>query len=162
MLQLSVWEWRFNAEYTKRDSRKDSQVKDAMRRTGSVVTVPREGSHKLKKRAAVVCSVCSRRIWFDPVYVTEPEEVPHPRQSWILCRECYQELLIEMRRSPIRSNLRLRIAMGLVAAERWSGAYASSLHSEASDRRWFLFIAIGFFIAMLIHLALIVLVVTIH
>ncbi len=60
-----------------------------------------------------------------------------------------------MRRSPVSSPLRLRIAMGLVAAERWPKAYRTH-RPLLSDRRWVIFIAWGFVIAMLFHLMLIV------
>lgn len=87
----------------------------------------------------------------------EPEGVPEPRRSWILCNDCYQVLLIEMRRSPVRTPLRLRIAMGLVATERWPQSH-SSYRSTLNDRKWILFIAWGFVVAMLFHLVLIVMI----
>lgn len=48
----------------------------------------------------------------------EPIDAPEPRREWVLCKPCHKALLAEMRRSTIRSPVRLRIAMGLVAAER--------------------------------------------
>jgi len=88
--------------------------------------------------------------------ITEPEGVPEPRRSWILCRDCYQALVVEMRRSPVRTPTRLRVAMGIVAAERWPGAYTSAPHMVFHDRRKIMFIVWMFIIAMLVHLALIV------
>jgi hypothetical protein len=61
-----------------------------------------------------------------------------------------------MRRSPIRSPLRLRIAMGLVAAERAPQAYDEGDNEGISDHRWILVMAWGFGIAMILHLVLIV------
>ena len=81
--------------------------------------------------------------------------MPEPRHSWTLCKSCYRALLSEMRRSPVSSPLRLRIALGLVAAERWPKAYRTH-RPLLSDRRWVIFIAWGFVIAMLFHLMLIV------
>ena len=86
----------------------------------------------------------------------EPVGVPEPRRSWILCQQCHAALLIEMRRSPIRSPLRLRIAMGIVAAERSPNAYKHN-SSFMTDHAWVLVIAWGFGIAMILHLILIVL-----
>ncbi len=60
-----------------------------------------------------------------------------------------------MRRSPVRSPLRLRIAIGLVAADRWPQSRSSS-YSTIGDRRKILFIVWTFIIAMIVHLALIV------
>ncbi|HLI08860.1 MAG TPA: hypothetical protein VKV40_20020 [Ktedonobacteraceae bacterium] len=64
------------------------------------------------------CSICLRLIWLQIIIIRELVEAPEPRQQWILCKQCYQALLTELGRSAIRSPLRLRIAIGLVAAER--------------------------------------------
>ena len=115
-----------------------------------------EHMHRQKRRAATSCSVCTRRVWFDPIYVQEPEGVPVPRACWLLCKECHGVLVTEFRRSPVRSPLRLRIAMGLIAAERSPHAYPTRTGEHISDHRWIIFIALGTFITMLLHLALIV------
>lgn len=133
-------------------------MKEAMRRTGPVAVSGREGSRRTKNRAHERCSICTGRLKANAVPLTEPEGATEPRRSWILCNDCYQALLIEMRRSPVRSALRLRIAMGLVAAERWPESYSPPSRSIMSDRKWILVIAWGFVIAMLIHLALIVMI----
>jgi len=127
-------------------------VKDTIH--GGEPTVVARREHSSKKRAR--CSICRRRIWFDGTPFMEPVGVPEPRRSWILCQQCHAALLIEMRRSPIRSPLRLRIAMGLVAAERSPQAYKHN-PSLMSDHAWILVIAWGFAIAMILHLILIVL-----
>lgn len=59
-----------------------------------------------------------------------------------------------MRRSPVNSPMRLRIALGLVAAERSPQAYGLSTHIR--DQRRFVGIAVVLIVAMLLHLALIV------
>ncbi|MFL5627156.1 MAG: hypothetical protein ACJ788_16370, partial [Ktedonobacteraceae bacterium] len=64
------------------------------------------------------CSICTSFIWFYPIALKEPVGAPEPRQEWLLCKPCHEALLVEMSRSSIRSPVRLRIAMGLVAAER--------------------------------------------
>lgn len=133
-------------------------MKDEMRGSGTAIVVSPENYRRLKKRTNERCSICTQRTWFDAVPIMEPEGVPEPRLSWILCQRCYQALLIEMRRSPVRTPLRLRISIGLVASEHWPNAYPTSLRSFISDRRWILFIAWGFVVAMMIHLALIVMI----
>ena len=60
-----------------------------------------------------------------------------------------------MRRSPVLSPLRLRIAIGIVASERSPHIYAPR-HQPLSDRTWIAVIAWGFAIAMVLHLILIV------
>ena len=134
-------------------------MKDAMGRGEPAVVVgqARNNSRKARKRTNEHCSICTDRIWFDAVPLMEPEDVPEPRHAWVLCRQCYQALMVEMRRSPVRSPLRLRIAMGLVASERWPHSYSSTDNVE-SDHRKIVFIVWAFIIAMLVHLALIVMI----
>src|SRR5438552_1234477 len=132
-------------------------MKDAMGSSDPTVIVGQVSSRKAKKRTSEHCSICTSRIWFNAVPLMEPEGVPEPRRSWVLCNDCYQALLIEMRRSPVRSPLRLRIAMGIVASERWPESY-SSYRSILNDRKWILFIAWGFVVAMIFHLVLIVMI----
>jgi hypothetical protein len=74
------------------------------------------------------CSICTRLIWFHPIVLKEPVGAPEPRYEWVLCRSCHEALLLEMRRSSLRSPVRLRVAMGLVAAERSPTAYTMSPH----------------------------------
>ena len=132
-------------------------MKEAMSGSGAVVESGRESSRRAKNRTPERCSICSGRLKSGSVPLMEPEGVPEPRRSWILCNDCYQSLLIEMRRSPVRTPLRLRIAMGIVASERWPESY-SSYRSILNDRKWILFIAWGFVVAMIFHLVLIVMI----
>jgi hypothetical protein len=134
-------------------------MKDAVNRNDTDIAVRQDGSRSTRKRIAS-CAICTRRIWLHPVHVIEPEDVPAIRLSWVLCRRCYQFLLLELRRSSLESPLRLRIAMGMVASEYWPHAYPTRMRAYISDRRWIVFIATGFIIAMLVHLALIVMVAT--
>ena len=80
--------------------------------------------------------------------------MPEPRGSWVLCKSCHEALLIEMRRSPIHTPLRLRIALGLVASDRSPVAYGTSTHVR--DQRRVVGIAVFLFLAMILHLAIIV------
>ncbi len=134
-------------------------MKDTMGRRDTAIAVGQANNSysKGKKRTNEHCSICSSRIWFDAVHLMEPEDAPEPRHAWVLCRECYQALVVEMRRSPVRSPLRLRIALGIVAAERWPQS-SSSAYSWLGDRRRVVFIVWSFIIAMLVHLALIVMI----
>ena len=134
-----------------------ARVKDTMRSGTSTVTSQQQNSRRPKKRTSVECSICTSHIWFESIPLFEPEGVPEPRRSWTLCKSCHRALLAELRRSPIRSPLRLRIAMGLVAAERAPMAYPRS-NSFMNDKRWILVMAWGFGIAMLLHLVLIVMI----
>jgi hypothetical protein len=117
-----------------------------------------------RRRIVRYCSVCTCRIPLEAIAVSEPEGAPEPRQSWVLCRECYRALLSEMSRSPLRSPLRLRIAIGLVAAERRpaSAPIVKPLRRFVHDHRAIMFIAWTLIIGMLLHLLLIVALATLH
>jgi hypothetical protein len=132
-------------------------VNDATHR-GEPVVVQQDNSRKAKKRSVSYCSICNSRIWFGPIRIQEPEGVPQPRLAWVLCKECHGVLLDEVRRSPIRTPLRLRIAVGIVAAERWPYGHPTKTQQLASDRRLVLLMAISFIVAMVLHLALIVMI----
>jgi hypothetical protein len=132
------------------------KMKDAVHNTDPAAPVDGNGARKKKRIGGKSCSICTRHIWFDYVSLTEPEDVPEPRHSWILCNECHAALVTEMRRSPVRSPLRLRVAMGIIASERWPLAYSTNESSRISDQRWIVILSVGFFVAMLLHLVLIV------
>ncbi len=108
------------------------------------------------------CSICSRTAWFDAVPLMEPLGVPEPRRSWTLCQDCYRSLVDEMRKSPVRSPLRLRIAMGIVASERWPQAHETLAKAEAQDQRKLVMLAWTFIVIMLLHLTVFVLLPLVH
>jgi hypothetical protein len=88
---------------------------------------------------------------------------PEPHQEWSLCKPCQQALFVEMRRSSIRSPIRLRIAMGLVAAERSPKAHVSTpLREQQVFQRefsWFIWLMVLFGI---LHLVIFVIIFTVH
>jgi hypothetical protein len=97
---------------------------------GNDVTVAtrRETGQRGRWYKPLRCSVCTGLIWFHPIALKEPDGAPEPRQEWVLCKSCHAALLVEMRRSSIRSPTRLRIAMGIVASERSPKAYHVHRH----------------------------------
>ncbi len=137
-------------------------MKEVTRRSGSVVAVHREGSRRQRRRVVTRCSICNGRVWLHPLRVVEPEGVPEPRLTWTLCNPCYRALLEEMRVSPVRSPLRLRVAIGIVASERWPQAYTTRVRMYLADRRLMVFIAVGLIITMLVHLAILVAIAPLH
>jgi hypothetical protein len=95
------------------------------------------------------CSICTRLILFHPIALKEPIDAPEPRHEWILCKPCHEAVLVEMRRSAIRSPVRLRIAVGLVAAERSPNAYpvnTKTREQQEFDREfaWFVWAIVLF------------------
>jgi len=103
----------------------------------------------------VRCAICRKRIWVGAFTLQDPAEAPEPQQSWVLCKVCHGGVLAELERSPLRTPMRVRVAVGLVASERWPRARRAMDGQE--DRVWTAFLFWGFGGAMLLHLAIIVL-----
>src|SRR5579859_6749646 len=104
------------------------------------------------------CSICTSFTWFHPIAIKEPLEAPELPREWVLCKPCHEALHVEMRRSSIRSPVRLRIAMGLVAAERSPKAYnlSTDMREQRAFQRefaWFTWLLIFF---ALLHLVIFV------
>jgi hypothetical protein len=122
------------------------------------VSTGRETGQRGRWYKPVRCSICWSLIWFHPIALKEPVEAPEPRHEWVLCKPCHEALLLEMRRSILRSPVRLRIAMGLVAAERSPDAYI--MNAQMPEQRefhrqfaWFVRLLVLFF---LLHLVIFV------
>ncbi len=135
-------------------------MRDTIRNSDPTAPLHSNKPERPRKQNVVRCSICEARLWHNFIPLKEPEGVPAPRQEWTLCKRCHSELLDQLRLSPVRSPLRLRIAIGLVAAERSPYTYAPS-RRPLSDRSWIIIMAWGFGIAMLLHLLLIVMLATI-
>ena len=101
----------------------------------------------LENKARSAVRFANAACVYNFIPLIEPEDVPAPRQEWTLCKRCHEELLDQLRLSPVRTSLRLRIAMGLVAAERSPYAYAPS-RKPLTDRSWIIIMAWAFGIAM--------------
>ena len=84
------------------------------------------------------CVICNDYIW-RPILLEEPLEAPEPRHEWVLCSYCHKALLNQMSRSPLSSPVRLRVAMGLLAAERSPYGYYMS-QQRAFQREFSLFV----------------------
>src|SRR5258708_16011170 len=131
------------------------KVKDIMHGGEPAAAMQRDNSRRPKKRAITQCSICMRRT-FNAIPLMEPEGVPEPRREWKLCKDCHEALLVQMRLSPVRSPLRLRIAMGLVAAEGSPHAYIAP-RRQFTDRPWIILPPWGFSIHIILPLLSIVL-----
>ena len=120
---------------------------------GTVAT-RRETGQRGRWYKPVRCSVCTSFIWFHPIAHEEPVEAPEPRYEWVLCKPCHEALLVEMRRSSIRSPARLRIAMGLVASERSPKTYHMREQREFQrEFAWFVWLLVLF---ALLHVVILV------
>jgi hypothetical protein len=94
---------------------------------GTVAT-RRETGQRGRWNKYILCSICTSFTWFRPIVLKEPVGAPEPLREWALCKPCHEALLVEIGRSSIRSPARLRIAMGLVAAERSPKAYSMNAY----------------------------------
>jgi len=102
------------------------------------------------------CSICTHFILLHSIALIEPIDAPEPRHEWFLCKTCHEALLVEMRRSALRSPIRLRIAVGLVAAERSPNSYKVNTRTREQrefDRQfaWFVWAIVLF---GLLHVAI--------
>ncbi len=100
------------------------------------------------------CSVCAARLGSEIAYLDETGDVPEPQQSWILCPACDAAVRAELARSPVEGPLRVRIAVGLVAAKRSPTALREP-RTAVSDGGWLTFLFWGFGIVMILHLLVI-------
>ena len=107
------------------------------------------------KSDALRCDICRRRLGTTVSYLEETGDVPEPRQSWVLCEACDAAVHEQMNLTPIRSPLRLRVAVGVVATERTPEARRAN-RGQMSDAAWMKFFFWLFLITMLVHLGVIV------
>jgi len=113
------------------------------------------------RREAVRCSICTQRLGRFLFFIEETGDVTEPRQSWVLCADCNAAVHDRLEQSPVRSPMRLRVAIGLVASERTPQARRAKF-GQLSDTAWMKLFGLLFFITMLVHLAIIVIVAGIH
>jgi hypothetical protein len=109
----------------------------------------------LMAQAPTRCAICRRRLGRSIHFLEETGDVPGPRQSWALCDSCNDAVREQMRQSPVRGSLRLRIAIGLVATQRTPAARRARF-GQLTDQRWESLLFWAFLLFMLAHLALIV------
>jgi hypothetical protein len=67
------------------------------------------------------CDICARRTaqrMYDLYEHLDPRVSPLACRSWRLCEECAAAVKTEVERAALRTPLRVRIAVGIVAAER--------------------------------------------
>jgi hypothetical protein len=101
-------------------------------------------------------------IWLRPIALQEPIGVPEPRNEWVLCKPCHAALRMEMDRSSILSPTRLRIAMGLVAAERSPTAYRTPMREQQEFQREFDIVMRLLILFALFHVVIFAIVFTVH
>ena len=110
----------------------------------AIVATKRGAGKRERWYKPIRCSICMSFIWFHLYTLKEVAEAPEPHQEWVLCKPCHKALQEEMRRSSIRSPVRLRIAMGLVAAERSPKAYISEQRAFEREFAWLVWALILF------------------
>jgi hypothetical protein len=127
-----------------------------------MVATGRETEQRGRRYKLRRCSICTSFTWFYPIALIEPLEAPEPRREWVLCKSCHRALLVEMARSSIRSPMRLRIAMGLVAAERSPRAYINSnVREYQSFRREFAWFTWAMILFGLFHVVIFIILLSI-
>lgn len=107
--------------------------------------------------APLRCAICRKRIWAGALTLKEPAEAPEPQQEWRLCKACHAAVMAQLEQSPLRTPVRMRVVVGLVAAERWPRARTRNLGKRREDHIWIAVLGWGFAGVMLLHLVIIVL-----
>jgi hypothetical protein len=103
------------------------------------------------------CDICAQRTGRDVAFLDETGNVPVPRRSWMLCAACNAAVGAELARSPVATPLRVRVAVGLVAAER-SPQAVRKVRTGFREDAWLPFLFWTFGIAMVLHLVVIALI----
>lgn len=123
--------------------------------TGSAHAGPLDAGVPRPTSEALRCDICRKRLGQTISYLEETGDVPEPRQSWVLCEECSTAVHEQMNDAPLRSPLRLRVAVGIVSTERTPAARRAQ-RGQMSDSSWMKLFFWLFLITMIIHLAFIV------
>lgn len=105
--------------------------------------------------AAQHCAICEKRLGNELYWLEETGDVSGPRQSWVLCKTCKDAVREQMARAPVRTPLKLRVAVGIVATERTPAARRANV-GQLSDHNWERLLFWTFLLAMIAHLILIV------
>jgi hypothetical protein len=113
------------------------------------------GLHEHSSARAVAeplrCSICARKLGKTVHFIEETNETPEPRQSWMLCADCDDAVHDQIERAPIHSPMRVRVAVGLVAADRTPAARRARF-GQLSDPVWERVIFWSFAAALIVHL----------
>ncbi|MGO8949738.1 MAG: hypothetical protein ACLQUY_19210 [Ktedonobacterales bacterium] len=96
---------------------------------------------------SIRCAICDRRS-SGPMYrVVESDPPDDEPRSWMLCADCANAVRQEVERADLRTPLRVRIAVGIVALQRrrrphfWNEQFWEELDDAAENRImvWFIF-----------------------
>jgi hypothetical protein len=101
------------------------------------------------------CSICFKPAWTELFTLRESAEALDSQPSWVFCKTCHTAVMRELQNSLLHSPVRVQIAVGLVAAERWP--YLRPNAVEREERIWIVFLLCGFTGCVLIHLILLIL-----
>jgi hypothetical protein len=114
-----------------------------------------QGMQSARVAEALRCDICERRLGDSVFYLEETGDVPEPRRSWTLCAVCNDAVHEHLAQSPVRSPVRLRVAVGMVASERTPMARRAQ-RGQMTDRAWMKLFFWLFLVTMLVHLAVVV------
>jgi hypothetical protein len=112
-------------------------------------------------RRARRCAICGRRA--APLHqIVESEPPEGQRRAWLACAECADAVREEVGRAALQTPLRVRIAVGIVAARRrpaarptiWSEQFWEDLDDAAMDRLLKRFVWVAFVVKMLTVVAI--------
>lgn len=64
------------------------------------------------------CAICARHPSHTMFVLNEGAPLPAPHLSWLLCAPCVMAVQEEVMRSALRTPLRVRVAVAIIASER--------------------------------------------
>ena len=137
----ATFETSYETSQCDRKARRERMMIPGEDEVVAVRRVTRRGWQRVKP---VRCAICTDYTW-RPIMLKEPLEAPEPRHEWMLCAYCFKALLNQMHRAPLSSPVRLRVAVGLIAAERSPSGYCMS-EQRAFQREfsWFVWAMVLF------------------
>lgn len=106
------------------------------------------------------CAICEHRLGKTFRRLDEGAYVPDSGQSWALCAKCYQAVQRQIAAAPVRSPLRVRVAVGIVASERTPAARQAHW-DDWGERMFEHVLPVTIALAVIVHLITLVFIVVV-
>lgn len=112
-----------------------------------------------------LCAICERRLGklrhrLEEASVSEAD-VATSSQSWLLCHSCFDAVQQQLASAPVRSPLRIHVAVGMVASERTPAARRAHW-DNLGDRLFEHILPITIALAVFVHLVTLIFIIVAH
>jgi len=99
------------------------------------------------------CNICHRPLRGARFYYEDADEAPAPRRGWTLCGDCSDAVAAQLGGLAAGAPLRLRVALGVVAAERALPEAERVAVGRSSERRFNTALIATVWAAFIVHAA---------